>query len=342
MFKEGRSTVAALGRNDHIINFGLSVVRCPVDKTLMLGCRPYELWTTAGQPKIASEDTEIVGIDINPQITEINRGIKKTGRVSMSEVAKHAKSSAINNAWIRDVSKGLDAIGITGVSASKDQLTISEKNRSRVTVLPAQDARTFVLEEEPGSYTFIFSGNLENNILFQKGFNWIANAEFHKRVTGLLREKGVYAFTTNDVFFHTLRENDPWNVMQTIDSAGLEVIFKATMYSEVLDNSIIGENCGLVTARKGDYEALPNAEKVVGSVRKRFSEYVPDIEVLEAEGALEDFKSSIKDRQTNIVLVKTGPDRYHWFNMKGSYPEVFSRLAQHNSGFYPELFTAIA
>jgi len=60
VFADGSSTVAFCGRNDSIIKFALEILPYDPKRVLILGCGPYELWTTAGQQKIIKANTSIL------------------------------------------------------------------------------------------------------------------------------------------------------------------------------------------------------------------------------------------------------------------------------------------
>jgi len=342
-FADGSSTMTYLGRNDGIIRVSLELIRQKPDRILMLGCGPYELWTTAGQAKLWEDTLEIVGVDINPKIVNLNQRIKEKGAIAIAEIAPLVGNPIFGMDRHRNSEDLLRESDIHGIGINEDAIEIDLKNRNPVRIEPPADALTYVENATPNSFSFIFAGNLENNLVFQQGYTLEKAIGFRRLIARLLKPQGIYAFTTNDLFFNEQTPNSTRNVLQVLDSSGLEILYKATQLTHVLEKDgkrYLSDNCGLITARKGEFETFPNGDRSIELIRKRLVEYRPDFEFVENSGSFEDFKHSLEN-QTNIAIIKIGKDQFHWFNVEGSYKDVFGRLAQSNTGFYPELFTAL-
>lgn len=182
VFGEGASTVTYVGRNDSIIRTGLERVRSPLDKVLILACGPYELWTTAGQKALSDKKTEIVGVDRSEEITEINKKIQSEGSISIAEIASFVGSPIFGMDRHRDSNALLEEAQIEGFHLRADKIEVDKTNRGHVRVEKPTDVLEFVHTQKQGSYDFIFSGNLENNLLFQKGYTRKAALQFHQDI----------------------------------------------------------------------------------------------------------------------------------------------------------------
>ncbi|MBN2422107.1 hypothetical protein JXB41_02680 [Candidatus Woesearchaeota archaeon] len=206
-----------------------------------------------------------------------------------------------------------------------------------------------------GREDLIFAGNVENNILFQADMTQEKLVDFHTRIALRLKPKGIYAFSTNDVFWHH-REKVDWeqvpdfnngkgrreynalyDVLRNIDESGdpqmhisnpgLEVLLKYTQNSYFTEpGKLFGENCAVFTARRGDYDAFPKANKISRKVQEALAEY-PDLEITEKQGSYNDFKATLPT-ETNLVMVKIGSNKYRWWNVEGNYYESFPRIAE--------------
>lgn len=86
VFIDGSSTVTYLGRNDSIVRAGLMVPTIPIRKILLLGGGCYEPWTTAGQQVTRTQNSEVVSVDRDQNITGINETIKNTGVATIDDI----------------------------------------------------------------------------------------------------------------------------------------------------------------------------------------------------------------------------------------------------------------
>ena len=157
----------------------------------------------------------------------------------------------------------------------------------------------------------------------------------------MLQQKGVYVYTTNEIFFNDIDLTNPRNVRGILRDSGLDILYKATQYTHVLQRNghwVVTEDCGILSARQGDYDCLPNFGKAIETVRQRLDRYKDSFQYTEGYGTLDQLQEAIVNGQTNIAVVKTASDKYHWFNIQGVYSEVFPELAQIGDGFYPDLF----
>lgn len=340
VFADGSSTVTHLGRNDSVIRTGLSVVSRPIDTVLILGSGCYEPWTTAGQERIRGKNAQIICIDRSPGITETNKKIKTTGTASLQEIASLSGNPVFGNEELQNSTELLKAARIEGVSTDDERLNVEKRNRDNVKI-EAADALIYIKDHLPNSADFVFAGNLENNLIFQEGYSFASAVAFHRDIARIMKDSGIYTFSTNEMFFNDLTPGSVRNVLQVLDEAGLEVLYKATQHIHVLDRPgqrIMTENCGIITAKKGSYEALPDAKSRIEATRKEFTDRFSKTNIVEGEGTLEDYRKSIGLSQTNLVLIKIGSNKYYWFNISGSYYDVCTALATTYDGFYPRLF----
>lgn len=239
----------------------------------------------------------------------------------------------------RESNELLKEAQIEGVRVEDKKMVVDDQNRQRVTIEEPADALVYVPKQQTASVDFLFAGNLENNLIYQSGYDYSAAVRFHRELARLLRTSGIYTFSTNDIFFNDLTPNSAKNVMQVVDEAGLDILYKATQYTHILNREkdpIMTENCVSMCAKSGDYERMPKATELVERARNGFSEHYPHFTFIEGEGTIEEYKKVTGQSQTNLVLIKIDRNKYHWFNMSGQYVDVFAKLATDNDGFYPD------
>jgi len=346
-FADGLNLLSYPGRNDDIIKLALDIVREDIENVLIIGCGPYELWTTGGQAKIRSKKTVIVGVDISKEIAKINQIIKERGIIPIKDIIPLVSDplfglgSSKNIIMHRNIKSLLERLNIKGVYVENDLFIVDQKNRENVYIEQPMDVLEYIKKKPSYLYSLIFSGNIENNLIFQNGYTFDRSVNFHKMLVEILKPGGIYAFTTNEIFFHNSESNNSKNILQVLEKSGLEILYKATQLAFInksTSKSIIVENCGLITARRGDFNSFLNATAATDTIRKIFMERYPEIESIEEEGSYDKFKDSLK-KQTNLILIKINGNNYYWFNIKGEYKDVFMKLARLN--FFPELFTVI-
>lgn len=342
VFADGSSTVSFCGRNDAIVKMALEILPHGPERVLVLGCGPYELWTTAGQKRVIEANATVIGIDRSPQITSINQTIKTGGQLELANIQKVVGNPVFGQEKKPKTSKQLLAgAEIQGVEIDEEKISVDAANRDSVQIAPPSDANDFVAQQDLVTFSLIFSGNLENNLLFQKGYTRERGIGYHKNIARLLRQQGIYVYTTNDLFFNETSPQNPRSVIGILGEAGLDILYKATQYTHTLLRNgqlVVTENCGLITAKQGEYNALPEFENRIAFVREQLGKFGVTYSFIENQGTLEELQNAIAQGQTNLALVKRAPDKYHWFNTQGSYAEVFPRFAQTGDGFYPELF----
>jgi|GEM_PF-4814349 len=342
LFGEGSSTVAYCGRNDAIVKTALETLPANPKHILVLGSGPYELWTIAGHRQVVDGNATILGIDRSDQITSINQQIKDGGEVKLSSVYSIIGNPVFGQEKHPKTSKQLlDESEVSGVAVDGEQIRVDKINRDRVQIASPSDAADFVSSQEDGSFSFIFSGNLENNMLFQPGYSRERGVTFHRDIARLLEEKGIYAYTTNEVFFNDTNPASARNVREILQEAGLDILYKATQYTHVLQKNgqvAVTENCGIISAKSNEYGSLPHYERAINTVKQRLDSYKDSFQYIENEGTLKELQEAIASGQTNVAMVKVAPDKYHWFNIQGGYREVIPKLAKIGEGFYPDLF----
>ena len=129
--------------------------------------------------------------------------------------------------------------------------------------------------------------------------------------------------------------------MGVLKTSNLDLLYKATQYTHILDREgkhIVTENCGIVTANKGNYDSLPDGNSHIQSIRTRLMTNNPDLRYEEGRGTLDALVEAIRSGMTNIVVIKVADNQWHWFNLPETYDKVFPKLAKTDNGYYPDLF----
>lgn len=346
VFRDGSSTVSFIGRNDSIIKLALETLGNGLrGDVLILGSGCYEPWTTAGQEALQNTKVNVVCVDRNEELTAINRHIQQIGSVQIGEISPLAGNPVFGAERHGDANDLLREAKIRGVDISNDSVSISSDNRMKVQVEPASNVFAFVETQPPERYSLIFSGNLENNLIYQDGYTFDQAVRYHKNILALLKHRGIYVFTSNEVFFNNVRPRSTHSILSVVRESEMDILFKGTQYTHFLERDgklVMTENCAIFTSKPGEYSHFPDYQQAILAIRKRMKDYTPDLHVIEAEGNLEELERNIEIGQTNLVLLKIGDKKYHWFNAAGGYKDVFAGLASQGDGYYPELFISIS
>ncbi len=202
VFGDGSSRITYVGRNDNLINTVSKLARNSLDTGLILGCGFYELFTAAGQKLFRDRGTRITGVDQNQAVIGVNRQIQNDGKLQFNDIAVLVNNPVFGKLEARRNSqKLLQDAQVEGIHLSDQSIDIDEKNRSMVQIENPVDAQIYVGQQKPESYSFIFAGNLENNLLYQKGYTWDRALNLHKKIAELLERGGVIRIYYERYFF---------------------------------------------------------------------------------------------------------------------------------------------
>jgi hypothetical protein len=210
---------------------------------------------------------------------------------------------------------------------------VNDDLQKRVIIHDAMRAEKF-FKTTKEKFGLIFAGNVENNLLFQKGFSRKISQQLHDDIYNTLTDTGIYACTTNEVFFHNTRKGSAKN-------SKLEILYKFNQCYDVVRRPfglILAENCCVIAAKKGYYDTCPKSDLVIEVLTKKLShfKYLEDLTV--TEGTMSEFLQTVYRNETNIAIVKISKNKYIWFNSPKKYKELAVKLASLPKGFYPELY----
>jgi len=137
VFADGSSTVTFCRRNDSIFKKALEVLPNDPKQILILGCGPFEPWTTAGQQRVIAGNASIVGVDRSPEITELNQSLKDKGEINTADIYRIIGNPVFGQEKRpKTSSQLLQEAGITGIDIDDTKIQVAEQNRKKVEIAP--------------------------------------------------------------------------------------------------------------------------------------------------------------------------------------------------------------
>ena len=351
----GLSTVASPERNPDFWRLALGVADRSMGNfrgdVLMPAPGPYDLWTAVELASQFSQDARVVGIDWNAVITAINmmiqrRAVQGDAPVPIERIAPHTGTVTVEEAWLDNGRRVLNNTGVHQVRLEGHNLVVPRNIAERVVVLPAQDFSSWLTGVRSRQYGCCLAGNWHNNALFQHGMTFEKMVSRHRDLLKVLIPGGIYAFTSNALFWNDTRQNHLWNLGQVLDESGWEVLVAIIQHAEIMDETIIGENIAVLACEKGRHRSFPDAERAIQIVEKILRRYeIEELDIIKRSGTYEQFRKSIESgNETNIVMIKTGVDTVWYVNLPGDYKTAFIKLVslEDGKGFHPDIIEALS
>jgi len=342
IFDKGQSKRSAMGRNVGIIGLVTALVLYGTDakkQVMLFGSGIIEPFETSAQVPVVDNHATVRVLDRNELAIQAIRKIITDKRMSLDELIKNSVHPSAGTVGVKDHAEVSEILGIEGIRIVDGDFVVDEDVIERLKAEKPSDIREFIHTISSRSLPVVFLGNILNNIIHQEGFDWEESSRLYRELERILAPRGMMAYATNEVYFHWYKAHEKRagspetketkNVIQTLEDAGLDILFKTTKEDVVEYEGAVSENCVLITGRSDEYDALPGADEAIRVSRERLQMILPKgMELIERTTSFREFKKILESGQeTNLVLIKSGHDQYVSFNVPGRFKEVFTRLA---------------